>query len=177
MALFRVDAPSGGSDVPVPVAVLPNCAVCGTSPTPTQWRGMHFCSPACGLAWIEGGDAIKNRTGTRYAKKRRLLRGHRKQMRVMEEFVAEMGSDQEAFLQERIVEETGNTAYWLDIDSDMDEDSDAEDPEATTREELRERGDLIEALTDHTQQEKILKDLERARMANADLEGRLSRSQ
>ena len=63
-----------------------------------------------------------------------------------------------------------------------DEGSDVEDPEATAKEELRaareqleEHSDLIETLTERAQRERILLDLERARMAKADLEGRLSR--
>ena len=71
---------------------------------------------------------------TRYAKKRRLLRDHRTNMRVMDNLLVD--NDLEDELQERIDEETGNTNFWLGQDSDMDEASDAEDPEKTLREEV-----------------------------------------
>ena len=64
------------------------------------------------------------RTG--YAKKRRLLREHRRNMRIMEELVNENGLTSE--LEERLIEETGNTHFWLGVDSVMDEPSDQEDP-------------------------------------------------
>ena len=58
----------------------------------------------------------KPRTG--YAKKRRLLREHRRSMRIMQELVNENGLTSE--LEERLTDETGNTNFWLGVDSDMD---------------------------------------------------------
>ena len=70
---------------------------------------------------------------TGYAKKRRLLRQHRVEMRIMSELIEEHGLDEE--LEERVVEETGNNSFWLGEDGDgpfaMDEGSDQDDPVAT----------------------------------------------
>ena len=68
------------------------------------------------------------RTG--YAKKRRLLREHRRNMRIMDELVDEHGLSSE--LEERLVDETGNTNFFLGEDAHIDEDSDQGDPEALT---------------------------------------------
>ena len=58
----------------------------------------------------------------------------------------------------------------------MDESFDAEDPEATVKQELEDRSALIEALTERAQRERILLDLERERVTRADVESRLSRA-
>ena len=79
--------------------------------------------------------------------------------------------------------ETWKNHYWLGHQTFMDESSDAEDPEATAKEELsaakqelEDRSALIEALTERAERVRIVQDLERERMARADLEGRLSRA-
>ena len=153
------------------------CVVCGTSPATTQFCGQHYCFAACGARL--GDEAAKNLISTRYANKRRWLRNHRAQMRVVQEVIEQ--HDLEDEVEDRVVEETGNNCYWLGFDSDMDESSDAEDPEAkateeltAAKQELEDRSALIEALTDRAQRERIVQDLERERMARADLEGRLS---
>ena len=155
------------------------CAACGATPAIHRWSGMLYCSPACG-AWL-GDEAAKNWISTRYAKKRRWLRNHRAQMRVVQEVIEQ--HDLEDEVEDRVVEETGNTCYWLGFDSDMDVSSDAEGPEAAATEELtaakqelEDRNALIEALTERLQRERIVQDLERERMTRADLESRLSRA-
>ena len=53
-------------------------------------------------------------------------------MRVMEDLIHEHGLDEE--LDERLIEETGNVNFWLASDpEEMDEPSDAEDPEQQLR--------------------------------------------
>ena len=47
---------------------------------------------------------------------------------------------------------------------------------SAAKQELDERSALIEALTERAERERIVQDLERERMARADLEGRLSRA-
>ena len=130
--------------------------------------------------WLKRSvEAATRLISTRYANKRRWLRNHRAQMRVVQEVIEQ--HDLEDEVEDRVVEETGNNCYWLGFDSDMDESSDAEDPEAkateeltAAKQELEDRSALIEALTDRAQRERIVQDLERERMARADLEGRLS---
>ena len=69
---------------------------------------------------------------TRYAKKRRLLKAHRREMRVIEEFIHDHGLSEE--LEERLIEETGNVGFCLETDSeDMDEPSDREEPDQQLR--------------------------------------------
>ena len=47
---------------------------------------------------------------TAYAKKRRWLRAHRAEMRVASDLIADNG---QAELEDRMIRETGNTAFWL----------------------------------------------------------------
>ena len=49
----------------------------------------------------------------------------------MDEVIADNNLSQE--LEDRIIDETGNTNFFLGIDSDMDEPSDVEDPEQQLR--------------------------------------------
>ena len=66
---------------------------------------------------------------------RRILRKHRIHMRIMQELLISYGHDDE--LEACLIEETGNTQFFLDENAEMDEDSDAPDPEADLREEVR----------------------------------------
>ena len=53
-------------------------------------------------------------------------------MRIMDDLINEHGLDEE--LNERLIEETGNVNFWLGPDPvEMDEPSDAEDPEQQLR--------------------------------------------
>ena len=124
------------------------------------WGGWFYCSYDC----------------TAYAKKRRLLRRHRENMRVMADLIQEHGLDQE--LEERLIEQTGNNFHLADHDF-MDEDSDQADPEAALRRELtgqsalrQEQADqsaFVEAASGALQYRKVATDLERARMMLEDV--------
>ena len=57
-------------------------------------------------------------------------------MRVMQDLIEEHGLDDE--LEDTMVEETGNTHFWLGHVNEFDEDSDTPDPEASLKEELGE---------------------------------------
>ena len=117
---------------------------------------------------------------TKYAYKRRMLREHRRNMRVMDELIIDHGLAAE--LEERLDDNTGNTNFFLGYDSDMDESSDAEDPEATLRdqveelrEEARNKKDFVEAIADHRgvkrHFEEVTQDLEHAKMCFEDTQG------
>ena len=128
------------------------------------------------MAMKKGTDGWDENT-TQYAKKRRRLREHRDEMRIMFDLIEEQGWEDE--LEERLIVETGNNGFWLGRDDsvhgvDLHSDED-EDPEEKLREEVRElksqladRRTLIQALTEHRQLVKIALDMERARMKSED---------
>ena len=109
---------------------------------------------------------------TSYAKKRRLLREHRAQMRVMED-VLEQHNLTEAYELEVQVE-TDQSVFWLGYDTGpdgMDEGSECEEPYAELcrenedlRREATDRQAFISAVQDLGSYERVKLDLERARM-------------
>jgi hypothetical protein len=112
---------------------------------------------------------------TGYAKKRRLLREHRIEMRIMTNVIHEHDLDEA--LEDRMVEETGNNGIWLG-ECSMDEDSDEEDPEATAhltvhalRRESAGMQNMVQAVRGALECRAVLTDLERARMQLEDLRG------
>ena len=142
-------------------------------------RGCHICR--CGKCFHCFGYHCDC---TRYAKKRRLLRAHRQQMRVMIELLEEQELRGE--LEERLVEETGITHFWLGMDDDgpntMDEGSDQEDPEAVAKVRVRsllgeaeDRTKLFEAVEGVASNRAIVKDVEHARMRLEDSRAQLLR--
>jgi hypothetical protein len=72
---------------------------------------------------------------SRYSNMLRILKKHRKQMRITEDYLFESGLLDE--MEDRIIEETGSTPIHLDIDSVMDAPNDATDPDAQLREEVQ----------------------------------------
>ena len=60
-----------------------------------------------------------------------MLRDHRVKMRIMDDVITDNNLGQE--LEDRLINETGNTNFFLGIDTDMDEPSDVEDPEQQLR--------------------------------------------
>ena len=91
------------------------------------------CGPGCGC--------------TAYAIKRRMLREHRELMRCMEAIITENGLDEEldALWQNNRDPRPGRD-ICLNYDSEMDEASDAEDPEQQLRAELADRSAMLEAV-------------------------------
>ena len=117
---------------------------------------------------------------TPYAKKRRLLRQHRRNMRVMVDVIQENGLGGE--LANQMVEETGNTNFWLGYQSSMDEGSDEDDPmlilhqeNLRLRQEEREREAFVEGARCMQAARSVVTDLERTRMYHEDLCARLCR--
>ena len=91
------------------------------------------CGPGCGC--------------TAYAIKRRMLREHRTLMRCMDAIIAENGLDEElGALWRNERDPRPGRAICLDYDPEMDEASDAEDPEQQLRAELADRSAMLEAV-------------------------------
>jgi predicted hydrolase (HD superfamily) len=141
-----------------------------------QWKCSYRCLhdagdfTSCGIPGFVCGC-------TGYAKKRRLLRRHRASMRVMEDVIAENGLEGEV---ERELEDTGNSKFHLGLCSDMDEDSDGDDPERVAVEKVREIREadkeqkaFVEAVQGALECRAMATDLERARMQLEDLRGHL----
>jgi hypothetical protein len=123
--------------------------------------GQRYCNTRCAH---DAGDRSVCREGcgcTAYARKRRLLREHRAAMRVMRDLIEE--ARMADVLEERLAEEDAPD-LWLDYDTDMDEDSGAEDPEAQLRQELADRQQLVQAVQGALEAQTLRRELERARM-------------
>ena len=112
--------------------------------------------------------------------KRRLLRDHRTNMRIMDGIIDEHGLSPE--LEERLVDETGNTNFFLGEDTDLDEDSDQEDQEAIARQrvkdllqESKDKQAFVAAAQDTLVCRAVATDLERTRMQLEDLRAQMSR--
>jgi hypothetical protein len=139
------------------------CAQC-QAPLPAQpylVDGRLYCNTRCAHA---AGDRTVCRDGcgcTAYARKRRRLREHRAQMRVMDDLIAEAGLERE--LEERLIEETGNTGFWMGQDSELDEGSDREDPERQLLDERGARLQLLQAVQGALECQTLRRDLDRAR--------------
>ena len=80
-------------------------------------------------------------------------------------------------LEERLIDETGNTNFWLGENNIMDADSDQEDPEAVAKQRVSEllqesedRKSLFEAVAGALECRTMATDLVRARMMATDLE-------
>ncbi len=155
-------------------------------PAPTgrfnrRYPGQWVCSRECGHAAGDRSGCLRWNCGcTDYAKKWRLLREHRVNMRVMDDVILDNGLDEE--LEDRLVQETGNTNFFLGLDADLDEPSDAEDPEeelrATVdglRAEAADQRSLVQAVQGALECRGVLLDLERARMELEDLRSRVWR--
>ena len=134
----------------------------------------------------DGESASSESIKTRYRIKRRCLREHRVEMRAMWGVIEERGLEDE--VNDAIGAVTGNTGFWMGISSDMDEDTDAEDPTETLGDEVdrlsgevarlrhtynatREHSDFFAAAALMVSRGNV--DLERARMALEDMRSRV----
>ncbi len=97
------------------------CPHCGVhvpmppGPETLRYRGQWRCSKECAHAAGDRSACHGWDCGcTRYAKKRRLLKAHRVNMRIMEDLIYENALGEE--LEERLVEATGNVNFCLESD-------------------------------------------------------------
>ena len=124
----------------VPFAAM--ALVCGQCHAPQTsaaqglwWQDRWFCGAVCSHAAGDRTACHGRSCGcTAYAKKRRWLRAHREELRIARDLIADHGL--EAELENRMLRETGNTGFWLGSDDELDEPSDADDPEETLRVEV-----------------------------------------
>ena len=91
-------------------------------------------------------------------------------MRLMDEIIVQNGLDAE--LNQLAIEETGDVCFDLGWDSEMDELSDAEDPEQQLRAALADQSAMVQAVQGALECRSVLQDLERARMELEDLRSR-----
>ena len=110
---------------------------------------------------------------TSYGEQRCVLRKHRIEMRIMASLLNRNGLTDE--LQDDVIEETGNTAYWLGHVSSFDEL--VEDTEKLgMQERLAEKGDMvrfIQAIQSCTKLKKVNVEMEGLRAENAELRRRV----
>ena len=101
-------------------------------------------------------------------------------MRIMDDLIDE--HDLSPDLEERLIDETGNTNFFLGEDSEMDEGSDEDDPEAVAKQRvnalLQESTDkqaFVAAAQDTIVSRAVVTDLERARMQLEDVRAHMTR--
>ena len=146
-----------------------------------RYLGQWVCSRECGHAAGNHSGCLRWNCGcTEYAKRRRLLRDHRVNMRIMDDVIFENGLDEE--LEDRLVQETGNANFFLGLDADLDEPSEAEDPEeqlhatvVSLRAEADDQRAMVQTVQGALECRGVLLDLERARMELEDLRSRQMR--
>ena len=116
--------------------------------------------------------SISSSNMTSYAEKRRLLREHRAQMRVMEDVIDRHNLTEEYELEVQF--ELDTSVFWLGYDhgpDGMDEESECEDPDVALqrenddlRREATDQQAFISAVQEIQAYERMRLDLERARM-------------
>jgi hypothetical protein len=154
------------------------CTQCqATRPTSGSgyWTGPWYCSNVCMHAAGDRSSCYGWGCGcSNYAKKRRLLREHRRDMRITEDLLDLhwLKDDHHDLL----IATTGNAGFDLDMDRYLDEESDAPDPEKELQEEVKrlrgEKEDMqnfLAAAQAMSDAHKVKVDLERARMQLEDM--------
>ena len=95
-------------------------------------------------------------------------------MRIMDDLIN--NHDLQDDLEESIIEETGNTGFWLGYDSEgMDESSDGEDPEEALRKEIGDKSHFIEAASSTLILRQMTTEVERVRMQLEDMRSHMCR--
>ena len=150
------------------------CSQCGETALPKDahscfykraWVCSRVCLHAAGdRTCCHGWDC----GCTKYAKKRRLLRQHRQQMRDMEDIIMLHGLYELYWRQ--VTHYSCDPSFHmtcpfdLSNDPEMDEASDAEDPEQVLRQEAADTRAFIEAMPGYIENRSLLTEVERARM-------------
>ena len=152
------------------------CSQCGVE-VPAQARlrlffeGMRMCSMECMHAAGDRSNCGPWCACTGHAIKRRLLREHREQMRVMDHVICQ--NELDAAVEDLMIQQTGNTCFYLGWDSELDEPSDAEDPEQELRAAAADQSAMVQAVQGALECGKVLQDMEQARMQLEDLKSGL----
>ena len=134
------------------------------------WQGRWYCSNRCSHDAGDRSACLGWDCGcTNYAKKRRMLREHREQMRVMEMYIEDRDEYEDALDQEM-----GSLGFDLELDDGLgglDEASDIEDPDAllaqqvqALRQELADREAFVTAVNGALDHSGMVREVERARM-------------
>jgi hypothetical protein len=151
---------SQASDRPAPPPPVV-CGKChGPIEHPFEFRGVNYCCMQCRH---DAGDRRHCRRGvcgcTGFAIKRRQLREHREQMRLMWQVIMACGFEDEV---ERTMEEDGWPERVWD-DAEMDERSDEEDPMVTQANELSNIDSIVQLSRNMVELAGVRRDLKRAR--------------
>ena len=156
------------------------CSQCGVQlPAPPagqfnkRYLGQWVCSSECGHAAGDRSTCGAWCPCTAYAIKRRLLRQHRVQMRVMKDVLRDHGLEDDA--EAALEEETGDDFFWLGTDSEMDEASDVSDPEQKLHAAAADQSAMVQAVQGALECRGVLQDMERARMQLEDVRSGLLR--
>ena len=134
---------------------------------------MVMCSRECGHAAGDRSACGAWCPCTAYAIKRRLLRQHRVQMRVVEDVLRQHGLEDGA--EDAVMLETGKNSFYLGTDSEMDEASDVSDPEQELRAAAADQSAMVQAVQGALECRGVLQDMERARMQLEDVRSGLLR--
>ena len=110
---------------------------------------------------------------TGYSKKRRLLREHRKTMRVYEQTIDDMGPYAQMAFADNLAQSDAQDWVLEENVSELDETSDHEDPEAELAKERDTTQAFVQAAQDALAAEALRRELERKSMQLEDLRSRL----
>ena len=95
-------------------------------------------------------------------------------MRIMDDLINDYDLQDE--LEECLLEESGNSGFWLGYDSEgMDESSDKEDPEKTLRKKIDDKSHFLEAASSTLVLRQMTTEVERARMQMEDMRSHMRR--
>ena len=162
---------------------MPVCSRCSVSSAlpGVQWARRWYCSAACAHADGDRSACTQDCGCTVYARRRRLLRDHRYNMRIMEQVIDHNDLSDE--LDDLLIRFTGNTNFWLGDHPFMDEPSDTEDPEQTLRaanaalrSEAADQSTMVQAVQQALEYDRMRADVEHARMALEDMRSHLMRA-
>ena len=161
---------------------MPVCSRCSVSSAlpGVQWARRWYCSAACAHADGDRSACTQDCGCTVYARRRRLLRDHRYNMRIMEGLIdqEDLSSELDDLLMRR-----GNPNLSLEDHPFMDEPSDTEDPEealraanAALRSEAADQTTMVQAVQQALEYGRMRADVEHARMALEDMRSHLMRA-